>query len=180
MIYELYGKMHYFAKKVTGRANTPSYRFVSVGNKNLGEDLSLLLDPFELNSFFNEATGNLSLKKNDVYPLENIVPLSSFKKFDESFAGKRIKMSFGADKNSKEPEKLETLWKTFIDNSTIPEGYRNEGLHYAGFIADCDSWCLPSWVWTNAAIVKLYCELRNVGKAARLADRLIACQCENG
>ena len=51
------------------------------------------------------------------------------------------------------PNEAAIAWKEFIQASAIPEGYKNEGLSYAGYI-DGLGWCLPSWIWTNAALVR--------------------------
>lgn len=71
------------------------------------------------------------------------------------------------------------LWLKFIEHSTI----RNKdyaGLHYAGFIAENSEWCLPSWIWTNAAIVRLFCNINEVDKAISLAEILCSFQQDCG
>lgn len=71
------------------------------------------------------------------------------------------------------------LWRRFIDSSRItsPEF---QDLHYAGYIAERQEWCLPSWIWTNAAIVKLFCSLREFDKAQSLCDKLVRLQHSSG
>ena len=73
-------------------------------------------------------------------------------------------------------EDAENVWRQFIENSVIPTEYKNAGLHYAGYILDCESWCLPSWVWTNAAIIRMYCRIGEIEKAKELSDNLISKQ----
>lgn len=42
------------------------------------------------------------------------------------------------------------VWQDFIKKSRI----ENSSFHYAGYVADCHKWILPSWIWTNAALVR--------------------------
>lgn len=78
----------------------------------------------------------------------------------------------------------EDSWMKFIEHSIIPDGSENSGLHYAGFISeDIHQWCLPSWIWTNAATVSIFCTLgneSNIAEAKRLGDILISKQQECG
>lgn len=46
------------------------------------------------------------------------------------------------------------LWESFIQHSTINGQSDFDGLHYAGYILENGKWVLPSWIWTNAAIVR--------------------------
>lgn len=63
-------------------------------------------------------------------------------------------------------------WKMFIKNASIPEDDDFAGSLYAGYIAECNEWCLPSWIWTNAATIRMYCTTNNLLEAKALADRL--------
>lgn len=71
-------------------------------------------------------------------------------------------------------------WLSFVESSIIECGSPFDGSHYAGFIEDSRQWCLPSWIWTNAAIVRMYCGIGEVDKAKKLADRLASRQEECG
>ncbi len=72
------------------------------------------------------------------------------------------------------PDEAVEAWKAFILTSSIPDGYQNEGLSYAGYI-DGLGWCLPSWIWTNAALVRSgYCDSR------RIVDLLLKLQQDSG
>lgn len=48
------------------------------------------------------------------------------------------------------------LWNRFIYNSVIPATEECSGSLYAGYIADTKKWCLPSWIWTTAASVRVF------------------------
>lgn len=64
------------------------------------------------------------------------------------------------------------LWNKFVENSLITKSSSFRGTHYAGFIEERNEWCLPGWIWTNAAIVKHYCELGMPDIAKKLAYEL--------
>ena len=63
-------------------------------------------------------------------------------------------------------------WQRFMENSVISEEHKFAGAHYAGYIAEISSWCLPSWIWTNASIIKSYCTTGDIEKAQVLAEKL--------
>ena len=64
--------------------------------------------------------------------------------------------------------------------SLIPNGQEHEGTLYAGYIGETQEWCLPSWIWTNAATVRMYCTTNKVEDAKALADKLAAQQQDCG
>lgn len=72
------------------------------------------------------------------------------------------------------------LWNNFVSNSVISESNSFNGFHYAGYIAEKDEWCLPSWIWTNAAIVREYCLIGRISEADALAGKLADYQQECG
>lgn len=71
------------------------------------------------------------------------------------------------------------LWMNFVDSSKINYG-DFVGTHYAGYIAESKEWCHPSWIWTNATVVRLYCENGEVEKAIELGKRLADYQLDCG
>ena len=71
------------------------------------------------------------------------------------------------------------LWSEFIQRSVIPSG-EFKGNLYAGYIAESKKWCLPSWIWTNAATVREYCVLGKLEEAKALASKLADRQQECG
>lgn len=170
MIFEAYGKLHKTAKKLLGRSPSQmAYRMVTVNDSDFEEDGVLT----GCGEFFNEKKPGKGIKKEEAYPIENIVPVGAFPSLKESFHRVR---SCSEKQLGVSEDKAETLWKEFIRKSEIPYQYRNEGLHYAGYILDCESWCLPSWIWTNAAIVRMYCTIGETEKAKVLSDLLISKQ----
>lgn len=73
-----------------------------------------------------------------------------------------------------------TLWDSFIQSSEIPSDSDHAGTLYAGYIGETEEWCLPSWIWTNAATVRAYCANSSLEKAKALADKLANQQQECG
>lgn len=73
-----------------------------------------------------------------------------------------------------------SLWSDFIVKSVIPAYHDHEGTLYAGYIAESKEWCLPSWIWTNAATVRMYCTTNRLEDAKILAEKLAAHQQECG
>lgn len=65
-------------------------------------------------------------------------------------------------------QSAESKWINFIRNSAIDKS----ALHYAGYCIETASWRLPSWVWTNAAIVRMYCAIGNLQEAQKIAASL--------
>ncbi len=60
-------------------------------------------------------------------------------------------------------------WSRFIESSVIPELSDYSGTLYAGYILEKKEWCLPSWIWTNAAIIRMYCGIGQIERAKELA-----------
>lgn len=73
-----------------------------------------------------------------------------------------------------------TLWDCFIRSAEIPSGLEHACTLYAGYIGESQEWCLPSWIWTNAATVRAYCANSSIEKAKALADKLAEQQQECG
>jgi len=72
------------------------------------------------------------------------------------------------------------FWHRFIEHSLISKGNEHAGLLHAGYIADISSWCLSSWIWTNAAVIRAYCLNGQVEKAQVLAEKLAGLHLECG
>lgn len=177
MIYEIYGKLHQTAKKVLRRTPSVSYRMVSVNEKNIASDRTLRIGEENKGEYFNELKPDSGIAVSQVYPVENIVPKGSFTSFQDSFCTKRKcrEQDLGLSE-----ETAEAAWNKFIEASLIPDGYKNAHMHYAGYILDAEEWCLPSWIWTNAAIVRMYCTTGQIRKAKELSDLIISAQQECG
>lgn len=76
-------------------------------------------------------------------------------------------------------EEAITLWDKFVNKSIILSGDFH-GTLYAGYIAESKKWCLPSWIWTNAATVREYCLVCKLAEAEALAVLLAEKQQECG
>lgn len=179
MTYRIYGFLHRTAKGIIHRnTSEAAYRMISVTDKNLCTEACVELDGEIVGDYINDMMPVPEvLKKSDVFPVENIVGTGTFASFSNSYSYKRKCNEKLLGTNETEAE---ALWMEFIRNSEIPEGYRNEFLHCAGYIWECEEWCLPSWIWTNAALVRMYCSIGRIDEARIIGDRLIALQQECG
>ncbi|MBD5242478.1 MAG: hypothetical protein HDS60_00110 [Barnesiella sp.] len=81
---------------------------------------------------------------------------------------------FGAD------DSVSHIWLDFIEKSRIQDNSSFNGFHYAGYILEKSQWCLPSWIWTNAALVRLYCAIGEIELAEELCEKFMKCQQECG
>ena len=179
MKYELYGSLHRKAKKLLRRSNSTNlYRMISIQDKEIDGEGYLITTEEELGPYINDMEPIPEvLRTQDFFPVENIVSQSSFHSYKDSYhiIRKCKESQLGVEK-----ENAEKLWMEFVKNSEIPRGYRNGGLHYAGYILDCEEWCLPSWIWTNAALVRMYCQIGELEKARILVDKIIELQQDCG
>lgn len=109
-----------------------------------------------------------------LYPVENVL-------YDESVLLRResYRAFYPTVRLGVSGSEASAAWARFVMSSEIPEGYKSAGLHYAGFI-EKKGWCLPSWIWTNAALVRMYCKVGNLTSGQAIADRLLALQEECG
>lgn len=64
------------------------------------------------------------------------------------------------------------IWYSFIEESKIQSEEDFRGFLYPGYIAESKEWCLPSWIWTNAASVRMYCAVNRLEEAKALANKL--------
>ncbi len=175
MKYILYGKLHSLAKMALGKRKRLDYRFVNVSEADL-ENNCLKISKSDNCSFFNEQKiDEGTISKQRLFPVENVVKKDSFNRLESSFK----KMPCSTNKADSSSNIVE-LWRLFINSSIIPKGYRNEGLCYAGYILDSGNWCLPSWIWTNAAIVRMNCRCGDMNEARRISEALIALQRPDG
>lgn len=62
-------------------------------------------------------------------------------------------------------------WKQFILRSAVSLGNFHNML-FAGYIAENNKWCLPSWIWTNAAVVCEACHCGDLNFAKTIAKGL--------
>lgn len=178
MFCRLYCLMHKYAKIILRKNITDFKRFQMVDFNDRDFDGNQYLDTERLgikecvNEFKPQDTYIL---KNQVYPKENLVVCSDRSSVKESYKRKHSRLHFCGDLRE-----AATLWQTFIDRAVIPEGYRNAGLCYAGYIHEYQAWCLPSWIWTNAAAVRYFCSTQNVTFAKCMGDILLDLQTDCG
>lgn len=173
------GSIHSILKTILKkRLTTPRYHFVNMTSENVWpvkfSIKSNVVDYQYINDDVVSHVGEIKLQKNELFPTENVIsngikPRSIMnKKANVSQIENSIQTSY------------HSLLKRFIVNSRIPNGWRYEGLHFAGYILDKKRWCLPSWVWTNAAIVRYYIQTGDIENAVDLADRLLNLQLDSG
>lgn len=160
-------KLHYFAKRFLGKTKKPLFRFVNLTPTDFSKDKIITIE----GSFINELTidTNIQIKKNEVFPIENCVSIEGNKQLQDSFVNDTSStLTF-----TKKEDDVTKLWIDFIICSKIQKGYKFEGLHYTGYIAsNVNSWCLPSWIWTNAALVRFYCSINKIKEAEKIANIL--------
>ena len=174
MKYEIYGKIHKIAKKLTSTNNDlpKSMKLISFPEKMAENNIFYIQNA----KFVNEKKViSGTIKKSEVYPVENLVNSDFDSSYPVSFRKQNSKNKFSSSINE-----AVSLWPYFLDSSVIESDYRNSGIHYAGYILDCQKWCLPSWIWTNAALVRYFCSVGEITKAKQLGDLLIEKQHECG
>jgi len=163
--------VHRSAKRLLGHYREPEgMRFVDIAPGDVSENGAVLFSGLPNSSHKTDPDGRVLA--DQLYPVENAVPPGTNLHLAASFHLSRGK-STGVAARQFSPD----LWRAFVDNAEIPTGYRNGGLKYTGFIASGrDSWCLPSWIWTNGAIVRYLCAAGETGQAMRIGERLLARQ----
>lgn len=175
MIYELYGTMHKMAKLLLKKNNRLSNKIKMVdfsANDFDRNDITLITscESGFINENYYENMPE-SIKKNEVYPVENFVHSTFDSHYPVSFTKKKVRFRF-----AKTIDEAFNNWGQFVKASQIPTGYRNGMCHFAGYIKEYQQWCLPSWIWTNAAIVRYYCLNNEFDKARVLGDLIISQQ----
>ncbi len=129
---------------------------------------------FYINDRLYKAREDIMLETKDLFPLENAISDSA------RITYSKLKRPSYVSENSSHAEGYSDLLREFVLQSIIPSGWANEGLHYAGYILERRSWCLPSWTWTNAAVVKSHIETGNYESAEKLANKLLDKQLDSG
>lgn len=159
----LIGLAHkYFRLAIRGPRDVRKYKFIDFDVHDAEKNNEVFLFDFDEPKYSKVR-----------FPVENAV-LGPFNDRKASFQRNGIKSRTTATFKF-------DLWLHFIKNSRIPEGYFYSGLYYGGYILDGHrGWCLPSWVWTNGAIVRLYSRLGKKEMVAELADKFVKLQLDNG
>lgn len=174
MICEMYGFAHKTMKKLLKRNNDlpDTVKLVSFPSNKANGGFYNISEDSQINEI---ETKSLKLYQSDIYPVENLVAIGFDQQYPLSFQYNNVKLRYALSL-----DEAAAMWPQFISSSVIPEGYRNAGMHYAGYIKECQEWCLPSWIWTNAAIVRYYCSIEQIDTARKLGDLIIAQQQECG
>ena len=173
--YIAYCKLHKIAKKILRKEGIKTYRMVSVFPDNFSAKNGIQIDGPYLNEL--EIDEQKLVEKNKLFPTENIVKNNTNLKLRDSYIKKEnSNLVLGVDLNQAKEK-----WGAFIDASVIPNEYKNGGLHNTAYISDnIGEWALPSWIWTNAALVRMYCKIGNIEKAILITDLLLKQQLECG
>jgi len=167
--------LHRIAKKLLKKHREPiGLRFVDVTDKDIREGGTVVFQGLPNSQVRDVGDGKVSISQ--LYPVENACPKYANPHLQRSFTIKRVRLRLNKGKRFSP-----NIWRSFINRSEIPIGYRNEGLRYAGYIASGrESWCLPSWIWTNAAIVRYFCSAGEIDRAVQIGARLLAKQDRTG
>lgn len=177
LIYRVVSLAHLFVSIALRRRREPVHiRFVDVTFGDICNDGTVIY--FGLQSSIANGSPAKSVALDQLFPVENPVPRGTNPHLRTSFKSRlvpRPQLSVG------DQEFSPAIWRKFIDQANIPDGYRNAGLKYAGYIASGrNSWCLPSWIWTNAAIVRCMCLFGEIEQALVVGDKLLAMQKDEG
>ena len=117
----------------------------------------------------------------DFYPVENVCSEAVGALLPKSFVRKRWFATAEFGVHEMDERQACDLWGSFIDRAEIPEPYKNNGLFYGGFIgSSVQSWCLPSWIWTNGAIIRYFLATGQLQRGQTLGEKLLLRQEESG
>lgn len=171
MKYKLYGWFHKTAKKILKKDNDlPSnMKLVNIigDEKGVAELRNL--------KFINEKqTNTSSVNISEVFPVENIVN-SDVSGCEISYKRKRITPIY-----AESFDRAFELWPEFIEKAVIPEHYRYGGTYYTGYVFECREWCLPSWIWTNAALTRYFVNAGKIEEAVLLGNIVLRNQQDCG
>lgn len=174
-IYKIYCKFHYLAKVLLRRKVVYRFRMVNIDSHFFNDKDEILIDIPYINDL--KLIKPQLIKKEHVFPVENLVDSKSNLHLSNSYRRRSSEnISFGVNVYN-----CQYFWRSFIDSSIIPSGYRNSGFHFGGYILDkINEWCLPSWIWTNAAIVRMYCMSGELLKAESLVKLFLDNQLDCG
>ena len=170
MIRKILGKLHKYAKLIIQGQSRKTLPFVS-GDEVLKNKHHFISNADFVNELQKETV--IQLNQHDLFPAENLTNLAS--ESSKILITKKNGRIYHNDS-----KKYLKVLGDFIEQSRIPEEWKNGGLHFAGYIETKARWCLPSWVWTNASIVRYYFSIGENSKAIQLANKLLALQLQNG
>lgn len=166
--------LHFTAKRILRKSFNPNFRFVDVSADNIKDHKVEIEEPF-INEINIDKKAKIDI--SNVYPLENVVAIKTNFHLRESFLKLKTRKVLFFDNSTGAAE----AWRKFLDNSRISDNYKYGGLHYTGYIlSNINNWCLPSWIWTNAALIRYYCDNDELKKAIELGELLMKNQLDNG
>lgn len=156
---------------------TKKYFFLSF--RKVDFDKRHLLKNFENAKleYLNDIKMNQDISMDMVFPVENISRYNELKKYYQLSYKKRRIFKATYCQNINEASKV---WLDFLSDSKIPSGYKYSGLSYAGYIGEYQEWCLPSWLWINAAIVRNFCTDEHIDKALEIGEIILKYQLNIG
>lgn len=173
MITSIYCELHKRAKQLLRKNLNPSKNFMFIDMTNDCLNDYLVIENNTSNSLFiNDCeydNNPIKIEKSSLYYGENT--FSNNAKLN--IPPKRFIKSI-------EFQKPEEAWIYMLENSIVPEGWRNSGFSQTGYILEKQQWCLSSWIWTSAASARSFCKLGKIELAQTIADAFIREQLEDG
>lgn len=171
VIYKLYGFLHKTAKRIL------------TGNSQLGSKMQFVYlysdKPRGLKS--KSINGDNIFINDKLYQTSEVITPQ-----EELFYGENLLVN-AAVSDSELPQEntyisrnTEESWMYMLQQSQVPQGWKNTGFHSTGYILEKENWCLSSWIWTSAAVARCYIEFGNVEDATRIADCFVRDQLECG
>ena len=173
--YIVFCSLHRLAKKLLRKQTKEQFRMVKISPNSFSENGKIDIKGPYINEI--EIKNSALIDKENLFPIENIVDVGTNLYLKDSYQKQeKTKLKLGVHLKA-----AKVTWQSFIDASLISKGYKNEGLSYTAYISDdINQWALPSWIWTNAALVRMYCKIGNIKKAKHISDLLIKQQLECG
>ena len=178
LMYLIYTFIKQLAKLVLrGERIAPKKTFLSFSKEDFDNRHLLKKIQKVKHGYINDIQMNQDISMNMVFPVENFTTCNDLKKYFRSSYEKRrkLKVTYCRDLSC-----ASSLWLEFLSASKIPSGYKYSGLSYAGYIGEFQEWCLPSWLWINASIVRYYCSDGHLDKALEIGELLLKYQLNTG
>lgn len=161
MKYRLYGWFHKTAKKILKKDNDLPSNMKLV---NINDNINGVVELSNLKFINEKQMDGTMVCISEVFPVENIVN-SDVSGCEISYKRKQIKPRYAESYDC-----AIELWPKFIERAVIPKHYRYGGTYYTGYVFECQEWCLPSWIWTNAALTRYFVNAGKIEEAARLGE----------
>jgi len=173
MITNVYCFLHKNVKKLLGKSQNPERYMDFVYIINARDDYMFTNETIG-NWFINDKsyeTNTITLYKSDLFFGENTVSRGTKICLNEKNIDSKKNIQF---------EKAEDAWLFMLENSFIPDGWRNSGFCQTGYIYEEGKWCLSSWIWTSAAVARCCIKLGKITMAKNIADAYIRKQLPDG